>query len=63
MGHEGVAVAGEEVVGLVLKVACALLDGIIPRHRGPEFRMHVAMLALVLSEVGREAALLQEKFT
>lgn len=57
VGHEGVAVAGEEVVALVLEAPRPRPQRVVPRDRRPGLRVLVGPSAYVRREVGREAAL------
>lgn len=57
VGHERVAVAGEEVVALVLEAPRPRLQRVVPRDRRPGLRVLVGPRAHVRRQVGREAAL------
>lgn len=57
VGHERVAVAGEEVVALVLEAPRPRPQRVIPRDRRPGLRVLVGPRAHVRRQVGREAAL------
>ena len=61
VGHEGVAIAGEEVVALVLEAPRPRPQRVVPRDRRPGLRVLVGPRAHVLREVGREAALGRHK--
>jgi hypothetical protein len=57
VGHERVAVAGEEVVALVLEAPAPRPQRVVPRDRRPGIRVLVGPQAHVRRRVGREAAL------